>query len=185
MRKKTILIFGLFLVILVGASVGYRMLSRNFASPQPDTEQKVIKAPDFKVTNSQGETVSFSDFSGKPIVINFWATWCPPCKEELPAFDELSRKYKDKVMFMMVNMTDGVEETEDKAKKFVKSKGYEFPLFFDTELEAATVYGVRSVPFTVFIDAKGNIIKGRIGAMSHDELEQYVKQLTLENYTKI
>lgn len=98
----------------------------------PETEDpNKNTAPDFPVLDADGNTVRLSDMFGKPVVINFWATWCPPCKRELPDFDRLCREYGDRVVFMMVNLTDGRRDTVDGTKKFVSEKGYTFPVYFE------------------------------------------------------
>ena len=116
------------------------------------------KAPDFTVVDGTGAEVKLSDFVGKPVVLNFWASWCPPCKAEMPDFEEAYKKYKDDVVFMMVDMTDGVQETVDQAQAHIASCGYTFPVYFDTNSEAAYAYYVSSIPQTFFIDAGGNLV---------------------------
>ena len=100
---------------------------------KPDVTEDIKKntAPDFTVLDKDGNTVRLSEKFGKPIVINFWATWCPPCKQELPDFDKLCKEYGDRVVFMMVNLTDGYRDTVDGTKRFVSGKGYTFPVYFD------------------------------------------------------
>ena len=146
---------------------------------KPDVTEDIKKntAPDFTVLDKDGNTVRLSDKFGKPIVINFWATWCPPCKQELPDFDKLSKEYGDRVVFMMVNMTDGYRDTVDGTKRFVSGKGYTFPVYFDTKDNAASAYNVSSIPQTTFIDAKGNIYTTRIGAMNEATLRIYLNAL--------
>lgn len=90
----------------------------------PETEDlNKNTAPDFPVLDADGNTVRLSDMFGKPVVINFWATWCPPCKRELPDFDRLCREYGDRVVFMMVNLTDGRRDTVDGTKNLFRRKG--------------------------------------------------------------
>lgn len=146
---------------------------------KPDVTEDIKKntAPDFTVLDKDGNTVRLSDKFGKPIVINFWATWCPPCKQELPDFDKLSKEYGDRVVFMMVNLTDGYRDTVDGTKRFVSGKGYTFPVYFDTKDNAASAYNVSSIPQTTFIDAKGNIYTTRIGAMNEAMLRIYLNAL--------
>ncbi|MBD9208896.1 MAG: TlpA family protein disulfide reductase [Clostridiales bacterium] len=146
---------------------------------KPDVTEDIKKntAPDFTVLDKDGNTVRLSDKFGKPIVINFWATWCPPCKQELPDFDKLSKEYGDRVVFMMVNLTDGYRDTVDGTKRFVSGKGYTFPVYFDTKDNAASAYNVSSIPQTTFIDAKGNIYTTRIGAMNEATLRIYLNAL--------
>ena len=134
-------------------------------------------APDFAVLDGNGNTVRLSDKFGKPVVINFWATWCPPCKQELPDFDKLCKEYGDRVVFMMVNLTDGYRDTVDGTKRFVSGKGYTFPVYFDTKDNAASAYNVSSIPQTTFIDANGNIYTTRIGAMNEATLRIYLNAL--------
>ena len=118
-----------------------------------------------------------ADKKHKPVVINFWATWCPPCKRELPDFDRLCREYGDRVVFMMVNLTDGRRDTVDGTKKFVSEKGYTFPVYFDTGLSGAKAYSVSSIPQTTFIDANGNVFATRIGAMNETVLRSYINAI--------
>ncbi len=146
---------------------------------KPDVTEDIKKntAPDFTVLDKDGNTVRLSEKFGKPIVINFWATWCPPCKQELPDFDKLCKEYGDRVVFMMVNLTDGYRDTVDGTKRFVSGKGYTFPVYFDTKDNAASAYNVSSIPQTTFIDAKGNIYTTRIGAMNEATLRIYLNAL--------
>ena len=130
------------------------------------------KAPDFTVLDGEGNQVKLSDFFGKPIVLNFWASWCPPCKAELPDFEEACKKYDGRVTFLMVNLTDNQRETVDIAKSFIQSEGYTFPVYYDTAYEAATVYGVRSIPQTYFISAEGEPVAYATGMISAAQLEQ-------------
>lgn len=150
------------------------------ATKLPETEPPATNdpnrntAPNFTVVDANGDTVSLSDTFGKPIVINFWATWCPPCKQELPDFDKLYKEYGNKVTFMMVNLTDGRRDTVDGTKSFVSRNGYAFPVYFDIEYEGANAYSVSSIPQTTFIDKNGNIFTTRIGAMNEATLRSYI-----------
>lgn len=136
--------------------------------------------PNFTVRDADGKAVKLSDFFGTPIVLNFWASWCPPCKAELPDFEEACKKYEGKVVFLMVNMTDGDRETVKIAKDFVNSMGYTFPVYFDTEYEAAYAYGVRSIPTTYFINADGSIEAYATGMITAGQLEQGIGMIYTE-----
>lgn len=127
-------------------------------------------APDFTVVDGEGKTVKLSDFKGKPVVLNFWATWCGYCVAEMPDFDAASEKYPD-VQFMMVNATDGVQETIEKAKAFVKEQGFSFDVFYDTAMQAVSAYGVSSFPITYFIDANGDLVAWGNGMLDMESLE--------------
>jgi thiol-disulfide isomerase/thioredoxin len=118
----------------------------------------------------QGESVKLSDFIGKPVVLNFWASWCPPCKREMPHFNEVYSEFKNEVEFMMVDLVDGKRETVEKGKKHIQDQGYNFPVYFDTNQGAAAAYNISSIPTTVLIDAQGNIADVYQGYMEKDEL---------------
>ena len=152
----------------------------------PDTpadttpEQNPNQALDFTVQDWEGNMVKLSDFFGKPIVLNFWASWCPPCKAELPDFDDACKKYDGEVVFLMVNMTDNQMETVEVAKDFIKTYGYDFPVYFDVDYEAAMVYGVRSIPQTYFINAEGEAVATATGMISASQLEQGIGMIYSE-----
>ena len=135
---------------------------------------------DFTVQDWEGNMVKLSDFFGKPIVLNFWASWCPPCKAELPDFDDACKKYDGEVVFLMVNMTDNQMETVEVAKDFIKTYGYDFPVYFDVSYEAAMVYGIRSIPQTYFINAEGEVVTMATGMISASQLEQGIGMIYSE-----
>ena len=137
-------------------------------------------APDFTVYDLQGKPVKLSDFQGIPVVVNFWASWCGPCKSEMPDFEEVCKELEGKVQFMMVNLTDGTSETVESAAAFLTEAGYTFPVFFDTDQEAATQYGISSIPATFFIDACGGGVAYCRGAITREQLMQGIGMILPE-----
>lgn len=188
MNKKNIwLILGVLalVLILVGAGVLYKELSgksapenivvegaegnEDTAGGEEQPEQSRSAAPDFTVTDADGAEVRLSDFRGKPVVVNFWASWCPPCKEELPDFEAAYAEHTD-VQFLMVNLTDGAQETVETATQYIEGEGYSFPLLFDTTGDAAMKYRVYSIPTTYFIDSDGNLAANATGMLTAETL---------------
>ena len=169
-------------VLMLAAVMGYEYLSENYvpesenSSSSGSSEEKVL-APDFTVYDADGNPVSFSDFSGKPVVLNFWATWCGYCVKEMPSFEKAFLQYGDEVVFMMINVTDGYQETKEDAMKFIEEKGYTFPVYYDTELSAASVYGASSLPATAFINADGELLHGQLGMLSEETLFGYIEKI--------
>lgn len=173
--KKTIILIVTLIVVLLAAVGLYNALTAQYAPTEPDSSvseegNEPFYAPDFTVADAEGNSVSLSDFSGKPVVINFWATWCGPCKEELPYFDTAYKTYGEDVVFMMVNLTDGGRETVEGAKEFVAENGYTFPVYYDTQLDAAITYGINSIPVTLLVDEDGILTAGQIGMVPEESL---------------
>ena len=127
-------------------------------------------APDFTVYTADGTEVKLSDMKGKPVILNFWASWCSPCKMEMPDFDEAYAQHGEDIHFMMVNLTDGSRETVEKASAFIEEQGYSFPVYYDTTQEAAYIYAVSAIPTTYFIDAEGHFVAYGQGALSMENL---------------
>lgn len=146
----------------------------------PETDGEPIAAVDFTVYNADGTTVKLSDFYGKPILINFWATWCSPCKTEMPDFEKVYKDYGEDVVFMMVNMTSG-RDTVESASKFVADAGYTFPVYYDKDMDAASTYGAYSIPMTVLIDADANIVGAQVGILSEDVLREVLDSVLAES----
>ncbi len=188
-KKKTlILIVLVFALLIVGASVLYNRLGENWSPEQlavaeteppqeTGTEPPKVQAPDFTVYDADGNEVRLSEYFGKPIILNFWASWCGPCKMEMPDFNEKSQELDGKLQFLMINMTDGSRETVETATSFIEEQGYTFPVFFDITSEAAYTYGAYSLPTTFFIDADGYAIAQATGAISADTLQRGIDMI--------
>lgn len=190
-----------FAVLLIGAGVAYSVLA-----PAADNKQIEVTgtdavqetevdaaddtgdgnganaattpAPDFTMTDADGATLTLADFKGKPVLLNFWASWCGPCQSEMPDIQTAWKEHGTDVEFVIVNMTGMNGETEQSAKAFLADAGYTFPCYFDANNSAATAFGVSSIPQTYLINAEGNIIGAYMGAMDASVIAQGIDMLT-------
>jgi len=164
-------------LLIVGGKTLYPYLQGSEDTLPQDTAQPQTHrtaAPDFTVYDADGNAVMLSDNKGKPVVVNFWASWCTPCKQEMPEFEEMYKKYGEKVVFMMVNLTDGVQESKETAGSFIAQSGYTFPVYFDTQLSGVSAYGMNAVPATFFVDAQGNLAASHMGLITGQQLEENI-----------
>lgn len=152
-------------------------VSESETIPPEETTTPLATAPDFTVYDAEGNPVRLSDFFGKPIVLNFWASWCGPCKMELPDFQEKYDELGDTVAFVVVNLTDGSQETVETASAFLAEQGYTLPVYFDTQRNAAMTYGVTAIPCTYFIDAQGCAIARASGAIDGQTLQRGIDMI--------
>lgn len=117
-------------------------------------QKGVYRAPDFALTTLNGEKVTLKSFKGKPLVINFWATWCPPCLEEMPVLQQAYMRYRDRGL---VIFGIAVQDQEEKVKAFVKKHKITFPVALDTKGNLPGIYGIQGVPESFFVDRKGMV----------------------------
>lgn len=131
-------------------------------------------APDFELKNLVGNDVTLADYRGNVVVVNFWATWCPPCRAEMPGIQAVYDTYKDQGMIVLaVN----AQEDQDTIQSFVMETGFTFPILPDPYGQAIRAYGVRSFPATFVIDREGRIDTIHQGQITPDELETMVRPL--------
>jgi len=188
MKNKTLLITLIVLLVILGiAAILYPKLSAGMQGQQlattpttvpteetpeetqPETtEPEPVAAPDFTVLDWDGNEVNFSDYLGKPIVLNFWAHWCGPCQMEMPEFNAAYERLGGEVTFLMVHEGAAVDDGKEK----VTEGGYTFPVVFDVDSSAGSIYGITAYPTTFFLDKDGNLQAYYMGAMDGNLLQQ-------------
>ena len=154
MRKEKVVIM-LALVLVLG------LLVAGCASTTAQVTGSVNLAPDFQLPILGGKTVYLSDFRDKPVMLNFWASWCRPCRAEMPYIQQVYEEWSDKgLVVLAVN----IGESSAKVKEFVLNYGLSFPVLLDTKGDIAQQYNIRAIPTTFFIDKSGAIKDIKIGA---------------------
>ncbi|MBL7157526.1 MAG: TlpA family protein disulfide reductase [Candidatus Omnitrophica bacterium] len=140
-----------------------------------ETERSAFgRAPDFELQDINGNTVRLSDYSGKVILLNFFATWCPPCRVEMPDFNEIADNYKGRVKIIAVNVG---RESLSKVQRFAASNNLKFTIAMDNGSVSNSYGPIRAIPVTVLIDRNFNIAKKYIGMRTKDIFTEGIKEL--------
>lgn len=178
-KKIVAAIFILFLLVYSVKTTAVRKQVQPITpQPQSDQSEEAIPIPDIEFSDDEGNAVSFSDFAGKPVAINFWATWCPYCVKELPDFDKAAAEYGDKVNFLFLDEVDGRRETIEKGKEFWEENEFEnIKTYYDTRQEGYYTFGAGSLPTTIFADKDGNLYGYKVGMMSYEQLTDVLEEL--------
>lgn len=161
--KTKIPIILLILVVLIAGSYYFYNNSAESYIPSNDeilnnNRTALPTATNFTVEDINGKEINLSDFKGKAVVVNFWASWCPPCKMEMPYFNKLYLENKDDIVFLMIDLISG-RETVESGRKYIADNSFSFPVYFDTKGNAASAYKISSIPLTLFINKEGEIVR--------------------------
>jgi cytochrome c biogenesis protein CcmG/thiol:disulfide interchange protein DsbE len=169
----------LFLIggLLLGIGFGWIVLKSTSQStvdqPRADPPSTGAKLADFEVETLSGSKIKLSDLRGKPVVLNFWATWCPPCREEMPMLQNYSKKLDGKVAFVGLNYG----EDPVTVQKFITPLKINFPIWLDPNGKISNLYYVADYPNTFFIDSEGVLRAQHIGQLSEDLMVKYLGTL--------
>ena len=170
----------LLLLVAVMAAAVLVFAGKPAAAPAPTaagaTESSDL-APDFTMYDIDGNALRLSDFRGRPVILNFWASWCGPCKAEMPDLEAAYQAHGEEVQFLIVNLTDGQSETVEAASSYIASQGYTFPVYYDVDMEGALAYGIYVIPMTYFIDAQGTVRAIQEGMIQAEVLETNIQAL--------
>ena len=144
-----------------------------------DQEQQYsVSAPEFSLPDDSGEIVDLASFHGQPVLLNFWASWCPPCKQEMVTFEDRYQQHRDEgFVVLAVNSDDSGEVMQE----FREQNDISFHLLQDHEKKVIQQYAVSALPTTFFIDVEGNVVNRHIGLLTGEMLDQYLVQLGIEN----
>ncbi len=150
-------------------------------TPEDNTsmQDNTSKAPDFTLNNIKGEEVSLSDYKGKVVIIDFWATWCPPCRKGIPDLISLQNEYKDNVKVIGISLDR--ENTKAGVPDFVDKMGINYPVVYFNDKVINDFGGVSAIPTTFIVDQDGNIVKKIVGLYPKSEYENKIKELIKES----
>ena len=138
----------------------------------PFSDKTADSKPQMNKELGSGKTMRLSDLKGKPVFINFWATWCPPCVGELPQIEKKYTEYKDKMHFVILS----VDDNEQDPARFIQSKGYTFPAAYGDHQALGRAYGIDAIPASYIISADGHIVARVVGSMNESSLDAFLQK---------
>ena len=163
MKKIVLLLTALFLLSISA-------FGENQKKPTPKVGYEIGNIiPDFSITDLNGKSKSIKEFRGKTVMLNFWATWCPPCRAEMPSMEKLWNKSKNKNFVIIAVSVD--QSPTSKVAEFIKTNKYTFPVFHDANGKLAAMFLIRSIPTTYIVDKSGVILSKTRGAEDWSKLE--------------
>jgi peroxiredoxin len=171
--KKRRLVTRTIILLLLGAAVIYTL----YANFTKDTKQKVAvgaEAPDFALVDMQGNKHQLSDYRGQGVFLNFWGTWCPPCKKEMPYINNQYHQYKDKGVQVL---TVDIQESELAVNQFADRLKLDFPIMIDTDKEVMNTYGIDPLPATFLIDKNGKVVNYYTGALTEEKVREFMEKI--------
>jgi peroxiredoxin len=177
-RRPLLLFGGLALCILIGLGIIYRVELQAWVNREMDTTPAVgQKAPDFSLADLKGMTVRLDDFRGKVVIINFWATWCAPCREEMPLLQQFALANSQDAVVIGIDL----DEPEDLVTSFVEQYKIDFPILMDAGGKVADRYVVHGFPTSILINPEGKITAIHIGKLTQADLSEFGKQAGLND----
>jgi thiol-disulfide isomerase/thioredoxin len=172
-------------VVLVPEKAGSAAVEPDAQSPEAEaTQMRGKPAPAFTLTTLDGKKVSLSDYKGRPVLVNFWATWCGPCKVEMPWFEEFNKQYAAQG-FIILGLADDVDAGKDKIAKVAHQTGVTYPILLtDGKVQKAySPEGMDYLPMSFYVDRKGVIVEETAGLGSKDEIEAHIKKTIASGVT--
>ncbi|WP_054534226.1 TlpA family protein disulfide reductase [Herpetosiphon geysericola] len=164
---------GIIVAIIVIATVAI-LTSGN--SNKPQTVVGIDRpVPAMVLKTVDGDSFNPAEYRGKPLIINFWASWCEPCKEEMPALVRTAERYGDKIAVVGINLTD--QDKDQEIRRFIQRYAVTYPIALDNERVAQQAFGIFNIPVTFFIDSEGIIRYTRINAITETEMDHVLSEL--------
>lgn len=166
------------LVVALLLGLAYLSIAGGSQSWAPDPDRRPaappLAGPELSAVGTSGGEVALADFRGRPVVVNFWASWCPPCRAEARDLERVSRAYRDRgVVFLGVD----IQDTEDEARRFLRDYDVTYPNLRDATNALAVSYGVNGIPTTFFVDRDGRVAGSRTGPLDERRLVAQIEEL--------
>ncbi|MGH2701286.1 MAG: TlpA family protein disulfide reductase [Actinomycetota bacterium] len=173
--KRALMVTG---AVAVVAIVGVAALSAGSGGPVTGTATVGGPAPEVTLTDFEGESFSLQDYEGRPVVMNFWASWCPFCAAEMPDFEKVHRSVAEDVTFLGIDQCESCQGgSRDAAERLASEAGVSYRLAEDPNGSVFVAFGGSSMPTTIFIDVDGRVVESVGGMLSEGQLRDYIARL--------
>lgn len=181
MRKNWIAIIVVLILVVGGIYQSFRDYSEKSKQQRTMAEtnigiKKGNQAPDFELSNLNEKPLKLSDFRGKKVILNFWATWCPPCRVEMPQMKKFYKDYNKDVVLLAINLTE-TEKNQNDVRAFVEDSGLTFPVVMDIEGDVSNTYKIIAYPTSYIIDSQGIIQEVFQGAINYDMMKKAISKI--------
>src|SRR3989338_233281 len=180
MKRNHIISIGI--IAIITAAIAFIELSKpNSSVVVSDDKSTGITigktAPDFELETLEGKKAKLSDYRGKKVILNFWASWCPPCREEMPEFQRIYSENRDKLVVVGVNL----QESRENAEAFIEKLSITFPILLDPNSQVKDMYNVFTQPVTYFIDESGKIVDKKFGSLTSEEINEKIAKMNVKS----
>lgn len=190
-RYKYFIVMLVLLILLIGGAV-FTVVKNKPASQETTTTATQTsessaaayglvdkELPEFTVKDKDGQSVTSTKFSGKPMIVMEWASWCPHCHKMMPVMNKVYKKYKDKVNFVFIDAigSNNGSETQETAEKYIDEKGFQMPIYFDDNLKVAAALQVEGIPTAFYVNSEGTVKQVTVSEMTQDEVEKIVEEI--------
>jgi peroxiredoxin len=173
-KRDPVIVLVVALVVSLMLVMGYKMTRKAASTPTGSASTNQM-APDFALQSIDGKTIHLSDYHGKAVLLNFWATWCEPCKVEMPWFADLQKQYAAEGL-QIVGVSVDEDSSVDEVTKFAKDLGVNYPILMGKESVVDSYGGMQFLPATLYINRDGKIVEKVFGLKGRGEIEDNIKK---------
>ena len=175
MKKYSILFFLiLFGLSITGCKNNEKVEPESKANSKVENEQSADLAPNFDLTSTEGKNVKLSDYRGKVVIVDFWATWCPPCRKGIPDLIELQKEFKNNLVVIGVSLD---QDTKSDVVPFIKKYGINYPVVYGTNQVIMEYGSINAIPTSFVINKEGKIVDKHIGLVPKSEYVKKIKEI--------
>jgi thiol-disulfide isomerase/thioredoxin len=175
MKRYSILFFLIILGLsITGCKKNVKVESENKTSPTVENNKSSDFAPNFDLTSTKGKTIKLSDYRGKVVIVDFWATWCPPCRKGIPDLIELQKEFKNDLVVIGVSLD---QDTKSDVVPFIKKYGINYPIVYGTNQVIMDYGSINAIPTSFVINKEGKIVDKHIGLVPKSEYEKKIKEI--------